>query len=74
VICLSYMHLHLGTVRPCTFVRQITRAHIITITFYSCNMGMRALPECSVLQVLCNTCQANSLKLFALGDQSPKPT
>jgi len=23
---------------------------------------------------VCNTYQANSLKLFALGDQSPKPT
>jgi len=47
----------------------------------SCNIAMRALPEkpkCSVLQVLCNTYQANSLKtawkLFALEDQSPKPT
>lgn len=39
------------------------------------NSGMRKYPaksECPVLYLVCNTCQANSLKV-ALDDQSPNP-
>jgi len=40
--------------------------------YHSCNTGMRALPECHVLQGLCNAYLANSQKLIAFDDQSPK--